>query len=59
MIGLLLVLVLAGVLLYLLTLIPMDPAIVTLIRVVVIIACVFYVIQAFGLLSSVPLPKLR
>ncbi len=58
MISLLLVLVLAGVLLYLLTLIPMDAAIVTLIRVVVIIACVFYVIQAFGLLSSVPVPHL-
>lgn len=59
MIGLLLVLVLAGVLLYLLTLIPMDAAIVTLIRVVVILACVFYVIKAFGLLASVPLPKFR
>lgn len=58
MVSLLLVLVLAGVLLYLLALIPMDPAIVTLIRVVVIIACVFYVISAFGLLS-VPLPTFR
>lgn len=58
MIGLLLVLVLAGVALYLLGLIPMDGAILTLIRVVVILACVFYVIAAFGLLS-VPVPKLR
>lgn len=54
MISLLLALVLAGVLLYLLTLIPMDPAIVTIIRVVVIIICVFYVIQALGLAPGLP-----
>lgn len=58
MVSLLLVLVLAGVLLYLLTLIPMDAAIMTLIRVVVVLLCVFYVISAFGLLN-IPLPKLR
>lgn len=58
MIGLLVVLILVGVGLYLLTLIPMDPAILTIIRVVAILACVLYVLSAFGLLSM-PVPKLR
>ena len=58
MISLLVLLILVGVGLYLLTLIPMDPAILTIIRVVVILACVLYVLSAFGLLD-VPLPKLH
>ena len=58
MVPLLLLLVAVGVGLYLLTLIPMDPAILTIIRVVVILACVLYVLSAFGLLD-VPLPKLH
>lgn len=58
MVTLIFVLVLLGVGLYLLTLIPMDPAFLTIIRVVAILFAVFYVINAFGLLS-LPMPKLR
>jgi hypothetical protein len=49
MLSVVLVLVIAGVLLYCLGMIPMDAAIMTLIRVVVILACVFYIIKALGL----------
>lgn len=48
MIAIILVLVLAGAALYCLNLIPMDAAIMTLIRVVVIVAAVFYVVKALG-----------
>ena len=58
MIGLLLVLVLVGVGLYLIEQIPMDGAIRTIIRVVVILAVVLYVISAFGLVD-IPLPRVR
>lgn len=58
MMTLLLELVGLGVLLYVVALIPLDAAIMTLIRVVVIVFGVFLVISAFGLLSM-PLPKLR
>lgn len=58
MTGLLVVLVLVGVGLYLLTLIPMDAAILTIIRVVVILACVLYVLSAFGVLD-VPIPRVH
>jgi hypothetical protein len=49
MISILIALVIVGVLLYLLTLIPMDPAIVTIIRVVVILGVVLWIIKALGL----------
>ena len=50
MIELLLVLAVIGVGLYLLTLIPMDAAILQVIRVVVILLVIFYVLDAlFGL----------
>lgn len=58
MIGLLLVLVLAGVGLYLVGQIPMDPMILTIIRVVVLLCIVLYLVQAFGLLD-LPLPHVR
>lgn len=58
MISLLVLLILVGVLLYVVGLIPMDPAILNIIRVVVILCVVFYLIRAFGLLD-VPLPRLR
>lgn len=58
MIGLIVVLVLVAVGLYLLQQVPMDPAILNIIRVVVILCCVLYVIQAFGLLD-IPVPRLR
>lgn len=58
MIGLLLVFVLVGVGLYLLEQIPMDAAIKTIIRVVVLLCVVLYLVQAFGLLD-LPLPRVR
>lgn len=58
MIGLLIVLLLVGVGLYLLQQVPMDPAILNIIRIVVILCVVLYVIQAFGLLD-VPIPRVR
>lgn len=58
MIGLLLFLIIIGVVLYLVGQIPMDPAILLVIRVVAILLVVLYVIQAFGLVD-VPLPRLH
>lgn len=58
MIGLLLVLVVIGVCLYLIQQIPMDPVILTIIRVVVLLVVVLWLIQAFGLMAG-PLPRLR
>lgn len=58
MIGLLLVLVLVGVGLYLIEQIPMDGAIRTIIRVVVILCVVLYLISAFGLVD-IPLPRVH
>lgn len=58
MIGVVMVLVVIGVCLYLLQQIPMDPVILTIIRVVVLLAVVVWIIQAFGLLAG-PLPRLR
>lgn len=49
MLSIILTLVVVGVLLYLLTLIPMDPAIVIIIRVVVILGAVLWVCKAMGL----------
>ena len=49
MLAIILTLVVVGVLLYLLTLIPMDPAIVTIIRVVVILGAVLWIVKALGL----------
>lgn len=55
---LLLVLVLVGVVLYYLNQAEkIDPAIRMLIRIVVIVACVLYVVRAFGL--DMPIPRLR
>lgn len=58
MIGLLIVLLLVGVGLYLLQQVPMDPAILNIIRIVVILCVVLYVIQVFGLLD-IPIPRVR
>lgn len=49
MIQILLALIFVGVMLYLITLIPMDGAIVQIIRVVVILGAVLYVLKALGL----------
>ena len=51
-ITILIVLIVVGILLWLVDMIPMDPAIHTIIRVVVIIAVVLWLLRAFGLLSK-------
>ena len=59
MIELLIVLVIIGVCLYLVeTFIPMDPAIKTVIRVIVVLLLVLYLLRAFGVVD-LPLPRLR
>jgi hypothetical protein len=57
MIALIVFLILVGVGLYLIEQIPMDPAIKTIIRVVVILCVVLYLVSAFGLLD-IPIPRL-
>jgi hypothetical protein len=57
MIGLIVFLILVGVGLYLIEQIPMDPALRTIIRVVVILCVVLYLVSAFGLLD-IPIPRL-
>ncbi len=54
LIQLLVVLIVVGVGLYLIQTIPMDATIRTIIRVVVILAVVLWLLQAFGLLSGGP-----
>ena len=55
LISLVLVLVVIGVLLYVVeTLIPMDVRIKRVIEVIVCIAVLFYILQAFGLISNSP-----
>lgn len=54
-VSILITLVIVGVLLYLLTLIPMDAAIAQIIRVVVIFGAVLYVIQELGLFHGLRL----
>lgn len=62
MIGLVIVLIVIGVLLWLVeTQIPMDATIKTVIRVVVIVCVVLYLLQAFGLLplGDIRVPQVR
>ena len=58
--SLILTLILVGVLLYLVSTIPMDPAMMTIIRVVVILAVIIWVIDEIGLLDvNLSFPRLR
>lgn len=61
LIGLVVVLIIVGVLLYLVnTLIPMDPKIKTIINVVVVLVVCLWLLSAFGLLNDGPsVPRLR
>jgi uncharacterized membrane protein len=52
LISLLITLILVGVALYLIGLIPMDPTIAKVIRVVVIVVALLYVLSCFGFLPS-------
>lgn len=54
-IQLVVVLVVVGVALYLVQTIPMDQTIKTIIRVVVILAVILWLLEAFGLLSGGPI----
>ena len=58
MIALIVLLVLVGVGLYLVEQIPMDAAIKTIIRVVVILCVVLYLLSALGVMD-LPLPRVR
>ena len=59
MIGLILVLVVVGVILYLIeSYIPMDPVLKTIIRVVVVICVCLYLLSVFGVVD-VPIPRVR
>jgi len=58
MISVLIVLVLVGVLLYVITLIPMDPTIVVIIRVVAILFVVLWLLNVFGVMD-LPVPRMR
>jgi hypothetical protein len=55
LIQLIVVLVVVGVALYLVQTIPMDQTIKTIIRVVVILAVILWLLEAFGLLSGGPI----
>jgi len=55
MISLLVALVVFGVVLYLLSLIPMDGTVRQIIRVVAILFLILYLLQAFGLWHGLPL----
>ncbi len=52
LVSLVVTLIVVGLLLYLIGLIPMDPTIAKLIRIVVIIFAVLYVIESLGLLGG-------
>lgn len=58
MIAVLVVLVLIGVALYLIEQVPMDAAIKTIIRVVVILCVVLYLLGAFGIVD-IPFPRVN
>ena len=56
LIGLIVVLVIVGVILWAInTLIPMDPKVKTIINVIIIIAILLWLLQAFGLLGGGPI----
>jgi hypothetical protein len=58
LISLILILIIVGVLLYLVeSVLPIDPSIKVVIRVVVIVAVVLWLLQVF--LGDVPLPRFR
>lgn len=59
MIGLVLGLALVGLVLYLIeTYIPMDPAIKTVIRIVIVVCVILYLVRLFGI-ADLPLPRAR
>lgn len=63
MLGLIIVLIVIGLLLFAVnSYLPLDPKIKTIINVVVVICTVLYVLSAFGLFAgtaNIPIPRLR
>jgi len=60
MIALILVLALVGVLVYAITtLAPMPPEFKRLIVIVAVIACILYCLAAFGVIGSMPVPRVQ
>lgn len=59
LLGLVVVLIVVGVLLWLVGMIPMDATIQKILRVVVIIAVVLWLLQAFGLLPALSSVRVR
>lgn len=58
MIALIIALALVGVILYFIAQIPMDPVILTVIRVVIILCVVYYLMRLFGVVD-LPIPSAR
>lgn len=56
LISLIVTLIIVGVALYLVTLIPMDPVIKQVIRVVVLLLALLYVLEALGVWHGNPIP---
>lgn len=54
-ISILVVLIIAGLVLWAVSQFPLDATIVRIIRVVVVVAVILWLLQAFGLLSGTPL----
>lgn len=61
MVALIVTIIVVGVLLWLAeTYIPMDPAVKVVLRIVVVVALVLYVLNAFGVLPvTLPVPQVR
>ena len=59
LISILVVLIVVGIILWLISMIPMDGTIKTIIRVLVIIVVVLWLLQAFGLLSGLGSIRVR
>lgn len=58
MIALVIALAIVGLLLYFIAQIPMDPVILTVIRVVIIICVIYYLMTLFGVMD-LPIPRAR
>lgn len=58
MIALIIALAFVGVILYFIAQIPMDPIILTVIRVVIILCVVYYLMRLFGVVD-LPIPSAR
>jgi hypothetical protein len=58
MVQLIVVLLVLGLVLYLVTLLPIDPVILRIVQVVVLLCVILWLLSAFGILDA-PLPRVR